>query len=319
VQQFAVYTVVRLAGENAVDVDDEEQLRALWRPIAGIAQLEEPWHPGIAGGEVPISAAVLNRSVVAAVSQRGACRVVIDQSGAGSGFNAERFCRSRDKAFIPYLIALLQRLILDHVRDRVAAVVRIDRGQSLSRLHDPLQEPRRDLLESSASIFLPEVSQRDEFNRFYEIAQGGLRVGHAHAETERMIENLDRACKVDRQITLQERVELVEVFMIAMYSLYFSKSVGEAFIHDKVVLAGLAIAVSWLSAAIAFWLLVYRHERERSQRRSRLRGFLLVTLLAIVVVGGLGWIGKVLEQSRAARQTESRVQTTRPEPARPPH
>jgi hypothetical protein len=191
------------------------------------------------------------------VGHLASSRFVIDQPGQPE-FNRERVLRSRDRAFVPFLLALLQRLMLERVRQTVAQTVRAASGRDLLAVREDLQRDRRDLLEFVASAFFTNVSSRDEYNRYYLLAQRGLRVREAYRVGTDAVAQLDRACSSEERsqtsrntaATLQEsyklqtRLEWVEVFVVSFYAFHFAGILGELFHVD-------AGHVGWWAVAAA--------------------------------------------------------------------
>lgn len=114
-QGLSVYTVVRLeANADFGTLRTREELSPF---LSALAQIEESDHAGATRGVITISNEVLNTKHWAAVGLLGAAHLVADQR-IGDGdkehpFNEQRLPRVRDKYFVPYLMALFQRLFLE--------------------------------------------------------------------------------------------------------------------------------------------------------------------------------------------------------------
>ena len=115
--QFTVYTVARFPPE--MNFQQEEASHRIGRLLSSLAQVEERQHAGAPEEDLLIPNALLNSRHWAAVSYLGAAHAVADQTPepdkASLPFNEERLLVSRDRYFIGYLLALLQRLTLQRV------------------------------------------------------------------------------------------------------------------------------------------------------------------------------------------------------------
>jgi hypothetical protein len=113
----------------------------------------------------------MNRCHWAAAGMLGAAHLIADQPAPegmdGHPFNAERMYRVRDKYFIPYLFALIQRLALNCMDTEAAALARSRDARKLRML-------RTSLLESAIGGRLSQISSRQALHRYYRLAQEGL-------------------------------------------------------------------------------------------------------------------------------------------------
>src|SRR5206468_1868634 len=110
---------------------------------------------------VAVSHALLNRRHWAAVGQLGAAHLIADQPPpAGQDehpYNRSRLPRVRDKYFIPYLMALLQRLVLHRSVETASTVLR-SRGRRRSL---DLARLRENLLRFAVDGHFNQVSTRE--------------------------------------------------------------------------------------------------------------------------------------------------------------
>jgi hypothetical protein len=145
--------------------------------------------------------AVLNRRHWAAVGQLGAAHVVADQPG-DHPFNEQRVPRVRDKYFIQYLMALLQRLVVHRVIDRAEAVL----AKTGAERDSDLEALRGDLLRFAVGGHFTQVSTRHALHRFYQVAREGLDVPAAWSEVRRAIADIDARVTQQRQEKVAEGV-----------------------------------------------------------------------------------------------------------------
>ncbi len=119
-QGLSTYSVARFP-ENIDFAEDREP--AMRQFIAALAQVEEPGHAG-APLDSGLPNQVLNTKHWAAASLLGAVHLIADQppiDGKPHPFNQQRVPRVRDKYFVPYLMALLQKLFLDRTIKEASA------------------------------------------------------------------------------------------------------------------------------------------------------------------------------------------------------
>jgi hypothetical protein len=142
-------------------------------------------------------------------------------------FNEQKMAIVRDKYFIPYLIALLQRLALNRAIEDAGTIMASpgsDAAERLARL-------RADLLEFGIGGHYTQVSVRQALHRYYQVARAGLDVPDAWEEVRRAIADLDARAAAERQGQLagnvarnleaikgvQEFVHLIEYFLVSVY------------------------------------------------------------------------------------------------------
>lgn len=253
--QFSTYTVVQFGSE--VDFANAMILAELGPLVAALAQIEEPTHAGHAiSGDLDISNAVLNRRHWAAVGYLAATHFVADQQPP-LPYNDQRLTTVRDKYFVPYLLAYLQRLGFHSCSARATAFLPNIEGdeERMQEIRKKSTEPEPDPQTNAAGVagkkmksvahrneieppeklqlelikfrlagtFL-EVSSREALNRYYRIAQQGLGVGVAQEALGRVIDEFNsmKNARATRQATqtvahIQNKLELLEVIIVSIY------------------------------------------------------------------------------------------------------
>ena len=231
--EFVVYSVARFGSE--VEFGDRDGQSSIGRFLAGLAQVEEARHVGSPPGPLAIANAVLNANHWAAVGVLGAAHIVVDQPpevGVDGKtrevtFNEQKVPLIRDKYFIPYLIALLQRLILNRAIEDASTIVTLKEADGADRL----AQLRDNLLEFSIGGHYTQVSARQALHRYYQVAREGLDVPIAWDEVRRTIADLDSRATAERQRNLstnvdknleeikhvQEFLHLIEYFLVSVY------------------------------------------------------------------------------------------------------
>lgn len=228
---LSVYTVGLCKDE--VDLEDLSTRRVLGPFLAGLAQVEEPNHAGATSDIQGLPNAILNRCHWAAVGMLGSAHIIADQSPDAEGreiaFNQQRMPRVRDKYFVPFLLAMLQRLALQRALNDASEIVsHKDRRTSAARF----RQLRTDLMEFGVDGHFPQVSSRHAVHRYYKLARSGLDIGDYWDEVRRAIGDLESSYASENQermtagmakslvqgVHLQEMIHVIEVFLVSVYS-----------------------------------------------------------------------------------------------------
>jgi len=216
---FAIYTV---AAFDSTVVFDQESCISWGGPLlSALAQVEEPTHAGSTAGAVDVPNALLNRCHWAAVGILGAAHLIADQPAPDGmeqhPFNAERLYRVRDKYFVPYLFALIQRLVLNRMGMEAVVLARSRDARTLSLL-------RTSLLEFGVGGRFSQISTRQALHRYYRLAQDGLDVREAWGDVRNALSDMDGSnIATDvannlRVITrLQDAAHALEYVVISVY------------------------------------------------------------------------------------------------------
>jgi hypothetical protein len=225
---FSVYTVLRL--DSQTDMGEDAAQRVLGPILSGLTQVEERAHAGAVADDLPVVHLLLNRRHWAATGQIGSAHLIADQPPLPGQkifpFNEERVARVFLKYFIPYLMALLQRVVLHRVCS--AAGKMMQKGQEVPEF----ETLRLSLLQFSTQGHFTQVSTRDALHRYYQMARRGLDVDTAWNETTRTLGEIDAHQSARRQEKLardtasslqfmartQHLIEWVEIFLVSVYA-----------------------------------------------------------------------------------------------------
>jgi hypothetical protein len=190
----------------------------------------------------------------------GTAHLVADQfgpDGQGLPFNSERVPRVRDKYFIAYLLALLQRMALHRALADSAEITahsaRLQgRGHAAAPTPGPLNSKqqiahqmghlRDSLLEFAVGGHFTQVSSRQSVHRFYRLSRDGLDVAPAWAEVRRAISDMEAKHSIahERDVAqsmakslhvvaeVQTKVEVIECFIISVYFAELCNMIFEA-------------------------------------------------------------------------------------------
>jgi hypothetical protein len=261
--QLSVYTVVRFGPE--VDFESKE-LRADLAPfLAALAQVEEPAHAGAPSDMPGVPNLILNRRHWAAVGTIGAVHLVADQPPPEHAFNSARVPRLLLKYFIPYQVALLQRMALRGVTEEACELVTsgVDEGGALSDL-------RGELLRFAVNGYFTEVSNRAAIQRYYRLCQEGLGVRDFLDDARRALTDMEAKQASDTQLKLAEatkqqqeqatkhlgvmrqlqvKVEWIEIFIIGIYFSELAHTLL-SYWHDEQLGSMAIVGAIWLAATI---------------------------------------------------------------------
>jgi hypothetical protein len=196
---FSVYTVARLGPE--VDFGLPEVRDQLAPLLSALAQVEEADHAGAPPGTVGVPNAILNRRHWAAVGQLGSAHLIADQPG-DHPFNVQRLPRARDKYFVHYLLALLQRLVVHRAISRAGTIMLTPRTDR----RIPLEGLRGDLMAFAVGGHFTQTSTRHSLQRFYQVAREGLGVADAWAEVRQAITDIDARHFLEQQDKVEKDV-----------------------------------------------------------------------------------------------------------------
>lgn len=194
--ELSTYTIARFG--EAVDLQIHEVCADLAPFLSALSQVEEPSHAGEPRGTVGVENAILNRRHWVGVGLLGAAHIIADQPPENHSFNSARAGRVLLKYYIPYLLALLQRLTLHRIIDEAGLLVAsTDNGSGSA-----LVELRKHLLDFAVTGHFTEVSNRAVLHRYYRLCQCGLDVPTAMNYARQAIADLDAKRTAENQTKL---------------------------------------------------------------------------------------------------------------------
>ncbi|HEX3869761.1 MAG TPA: hypothetical protein VHV77_04965, partial [Pirellulales bacterium] len=197
--ELFAYTVLRLKAGIDFDRRNDRDHWCTW--LARLAQVEEAYHPSCGPNSMHLAEAVLNRLHWAAASQLGVAHMIADEpphhpGGESPGFVEQKPGIVRDKYFVPYLAALLQKLTIHaalHDARQIADATAEELGAKLA-------EFRRELLQFGVRGYFAQVSTREALHRFYQLAQRGLDVPTNWQVLQRSLQELESSVNAEQQL-----------------------------------------------------------------------------------------------------------------------
>jgi hypothetical protein len=276
--ELLVYTVVRL-GPDA-DFGDPVVQEWLGPFLAGLAQVEESGHSGAPPGVPAMSNELLNRRHWVSIGLLGAVHLISDQppenDEVGSpSFNEMKAEIIRGKYFIPFLIALMQRVALGPLVAEARGVLVGPTGAAWERS----ERLRQELAAFAVEGYFPQVSVRHALHRWYKVAREGLDIPAAWEEVRRSIADVNAAITALRLeenqqianktlqanvgistelVKAQEVVHTVEIFLVSVYAAHLT----HMFAWENDPWRGLYVAtMAALGAMIAAYFVAQRRVR----------------------------------------------------------
>jgi hypothetical protein len=191
--QFWIYSVARF--DASVNLSDAQTRRQFAPFLSALAQVEEPGHAGAIEDDLGLPSAILNTKHWSAVGLMGVVHLIADQA-SNHPFNKARAHRVVRKYFVPYLMALLQRLMLQRAMSEASTLVKSpDAAAKLASL-------RQSLLEFGAGGHFGQVSSRHAVQRFFAVSEEGLGINGAWQEVRQAIEDLDAKFTAEQSLKL---------------------------------------------------------------------------------------------------------------------
>ncbi len=347
-QQFSVYSVTRFnASVNFTDADTQSELRPY---LTALAHVEELNHTG----SLNVCEQQLNPRHWAAVGSLGAVHLLADQNQPAKDFDEQRLGISLHKYFIPYLLGLMQRVVLQGILTDARDILGIRCAEEPEDAGDwvmPLQKLNRHTLAFTVNGWFTEVSSREVINQYYTLAQQGLRVQDSFQILQRALHDAevmdndrfqndslkrqnatlkameDLAEKTNHSITLvahvQAKVEWLEVFFVSYYAtalVYYINHDEALFNHDystwSLVLAPIISGtIAFLGLSPHKLHLAHSHTNPSKKPRDSRLLFGLVGMFAIWLGIGVIKFPKNSHQDTPAGHSELK---TEPTPTVPP-
>ena len=201
---FSVFVALRVSQATAMSTT---------RELAdGLALLEEPLHAGSDPESGVVDNVLLNRRHLIALGHHGCVHVVGDQeppSGRDAHpYDPQRLPTVRDKYFVPFVYALLERTALMRI-EREACRVLYD-----ETTYEGFRKVHGQLLHLGVTMEFGVVSQRGAVQRCYELAVSSLRLEAHRRSARRVISDLADRHERDNQNALLEDTRALQGLMV---------------------------------------------------------------------------------------------------------
>lgn len=312
------FTVLRfpIAESGPVERTDEVVLHA-----SLLAQVDEAAHPLPGSDDPGVLVQMFHTDEIAAVSCMGAAFLLWD---IGVQYDSAKIASRRDRYFVGFLAALLQRLVLMRLSMDAARLIRQEDLESSSL---SLQNLRRATLQYVAGGHFIEVSSREVLNRYFTMCQRAHRVPRYLALVQQTITDMDAALQSARQHasleklnelggkqqkslhvmeSTQSKVEWIEVFVITFYTAELCYVMAETW-RLRAEVVQVAILVFLLAGFGAAVFLVRPWETDQQPTRDGLlrkpqrppARLFIVGLIACVMLAAFLFVGVMLRDPSA--------------------
>ena len=279
-ESLCAYSVVALPHDVEVGAAETR----LWSGpfLAALAQVHAVFRPAPERGKLGVPNLFTAPNHWAAASLQGAGHLLAARDGQPRP--EDTVAEARDRYFVPYLTALLQRCAIKKAAEEATdMVVREDvKHEAVSRL-------RSDVLAFALAGALPEVSVRYSLHRYYRMCQRAVDLDRNLEQVRSALGDLEAQLSARRQMEIAEaqrdiarqsvesqesahRIHMslvwIEVFIVVAYAAELVKFfvIELPHIHD--------VRVRWLAAVLAVGtgiaaLLVLRPWDHKHERRAR--------------------------------------------------
>ncbi|HET8724174.1 MAG TPA: hypothetical protein VFM53_08185 [Anaeromyxobacteraceae bacterium] len=250
-ESLCAYTVVSLPA--GVDL---EASKAWTGPfLSALAQVQGSVAPAGDADDLGIPDLRLSRGHWSAASLQGAAHLLCEHGGpaaepatqAAPAASEERLAEVRDRWFVPYLTALLQRCAIKKAAEEATdMVVREEvKGEAVSRL-------RSDVLAFALAGALPEVSVRYALHRYYRMCQEAVDLDRNLGQVREALGDLEAQLSAKRQVEIGEAQR-----DIARQSVESQESAHR--IHMSLVWIEVFIVVAYAAELVKFFVLELPH------------------------------------------------------------
>lgn len=288
-----------------------------------LAQSFEAGHPLPIQDDHGALVRIFHTDELMAVSEVGAAILLSD---IGAQPSPQKLQIRLDVYFLCFLAALLQRMRLQHLLDKAAAVMFCPPGEARYRA---LEQLRSGMVDTAARGNLLSVSTRDVHNRYLRLCQDAMRVPQALSLVQQTISDLDASLQAERQsdslgelaktqralrdlaqeqkgiaekqkehtgimAATQNKVEWIEIFLISFYSAELTELVGKGFDLGHGYLSYAVVIAMFSSGVVAAMLLKpWKHESSHTTSiEPPPRHFIVAVLVIAAVLLVFIWCGR---------------------------
>ncbi len=242
-ESLSAYAVVVLPRD--VDVGSPESRPWAAPFLASLAQVQAVYRPAQERGGLGVPNLFTAPNHWTAATLQGAAHLLAERDAHAAG--EETLGEARDRYFVPYLTALLQRCAVKRAAEEATDMVVKDDVQraAVSRL-------RSDVLAFALAGALPEVSVRYSLHRYYRMCQEAV-------DLERNLEQVRGALgDLEAQLQARQQVEIAEAQRdIARQSVESQESAHR--IHMALVWIEVFIVVAYAAELVKFFVLELPH------------------------------------------------------------
>jgi hypothetical protein len=317
-QRAWCHVVLQLAETH--DFQEAENRRAVKHLLSALAQLHPQSHPGEVAGRTHARSFTVNRTHMAAVSITGAAHAVAQQPS--HQYDELRLLRAHNSYFVPYVLANLQRLVLQRFLDaaqkglcapstaplapapgtNVGTGMTAAPGESapgVTTAGPTLLELWRAVVRFGLTSEQLEISPRSTLQRYYRVSCDASAVPNAVAQLRAVIAEWDGIERAERLYEtaqhmrrnveslerLQGEVGWVEVVIISVYVVQLAQIIGQGFGFAGSWWHGISLLIlSILALALARVCGFYPGRHKRESRWQKLVFMGVFVLIGVYVI-----------------------------------
>jgi hypothetical protein len=256
--------------------------------LASLAQVHATFRPAPEEDDLGVANLVLGPSHWAAASLQGAAHVLGAREAHTLG--EDTVGEARDRFFVPYLTALLQRCAIKKAAEEATEMVL---HEEVKRV--PVSRLRSDVLAFALAGAIPEVSVRYSLHRYYRMCQEAVDVG-------RNLEQVRSALgELEAQLSAIQQMEIAEVQRDIAKQAQESQESSHR-IHMALVWIEVFIVVVYASELIKFFVIELPHIHDPAIRWT---AGILAVATGLVALGVLRpWDHKHEARRKHAKQEE---------------
>ena len=256
-RSMSLYTAVRLDG--SVDFGVSSTRDAILTNLIGLQMIWPTDHCGTVQDAITANQSILiNRKMWMGVGSLGAAALVADQATPGSNqshrFDLQRLDQAIDKWFLPYLIAMQQRLAIQAFKRESIELSQEPSGSNENAVVDPLgyyhrlAPLRKAMVHFALRGQIRQISDEDNTSRWFRECRQAFEIDEAAAGMDAILTDIDRQLSTqeliaqnesqsesfEEQVRLHEKVEWIEVFIVSVYSVEMAHVIGDGFVtHER--------------------------------------------------------------------------------------
>ena len=249
-ESLCAYSVVALPLD--VEVGAAETRKWTGPLLASLAQVHAVFRPAPERGKLGVPNLFLGANHWAAASLQGAAHLLGAREAHVLG--EDSVAEARDRYFVPYLTALLQRCAIKKAAEEATEMVL---HEDVKR--EPVSKLRSDVLAFALAGALPEVSVRSSLHRYYRMCQRAVDLTRNLSQVRSALGDLEA------QLSARQQMEIAEAQRdIAKQSAESQESSHR--IHMSLVWIEVFIVVAYAAELVKFFVIELPHIQEPRTR-----------------------------------------------------
>ena len=267
-ESLSAYSVVVLPHD--IDIGSPENRTWTGPFLAAQAQVNDKFRPAPERGELGVPNLFTATNHWAAASLQGAGHLLSARDAHVAG--EESLSEARDRYFVPYLTALLQRCALKKAAEEATDMVVREEVKRAA-----VSQLRSDVLAFALAGALPEVSVRYSLHRYYRMCQEAV-------DLDRNLEQVRSALgDLEAQLSAKAQVEIAESQRDIAKQAQESQESGQR-IHMALVWIEVFIVVAYAAELVKFFVIELPHIQDPRLRWAAGVGSVASGVIALLVL-----------------------------------